>query len=138
MIKWRALRLELPDSLRISASRFQSGSHADQDRPDEVGHIWPELYKFVRIQSAPLTLLETRAIVEQAVAQKNIQADASKHAGNLHQMSGGNPLILGELLIELAVRGYKIDDASGLDLLDLDRRIQEIDLSIKATAEMHR
>jgi hypothetical protein len=105
------------------------------DRPDEAGHIWPELYKFVRIQIAPLTLLETRAIVEQAVAQKNIQADVGKHAGDLHQMSGVNPRILEELLIAIAVRRYKMDDAFGLDLLDLDRRIHEIDLSIRATAE---
>jgi len=50
-------------------------------------------------------------------------------------MSGGNPRILEELLIEIAVRRSKTDDAFGLDLLDLDRRIHEIDLSIRATAE---
>ena len=50
-------------------------------------------------------------------------------------MSGGNPRILEELLIELGARKYKIDGSFGLDLLDLDRRIHEIGLSIEATAE---
>jgi hypothetical protein len=49
-------------------------------------------------------------------------------------MSGGNPWILEELLIELSAREYKMDDSLGLDLLDLDRRIHEIDLAVKATA----
>jgi hypothetical protein len=50
-------------------------------------------------------------------------------------MCGGNPRILEELLIELAAREYKIDSSFGLDLLDLDRRIHEIDVAIKAAAQ---
>ena len=61
--------------------------------------------------------------------------DARKYADELHRMSGGNPRILEELLIELAAREYRIDSSFGLDLLDLDRRIHEIDIAIKATAE---
>ena len=50
-------------------------------------------------------------------------------------MSGGNPRILEELLIELAAREYEIDSSFDLDLLDLDRRIHEIDAAIKAVTE---
>jgi AAA ATPase-like protein len=105
------------------------------DQPHLVKHIWPELYKFARVEMSPLTALETRAIVEQAVVKGNVQADARAHADELHRMCGGNPRILEELLIELAAREYKIDNSFGLDLLDLDRRIHEIDLAIKASAE---
>jgi hypothetical protein len=38
----------------------------------------------------------------------------------------------------LGARKYKIDSSFGLDLLELDRRIHEIDLSIKATAEANK
>ena len=105
------------------------------DHPHEIGHIWPELYKFVRVEILPLTPAETRAIVEQAATLGNIQADAQAHADQLHRMCGGSPRILKELLIELGTRRYRIDGAFGLDLLELDRRIHEIDLSIRATAD---
>ena len=104
------------------------------NQPHDIGHIWSQLYKFVRIELLPLAENETRALVEETVAQGNIQPDARKHADELHRMSGGNPGILGKLLIELAAREYKIDSSFGLDLLDLDRRIREIDLAVKASA----
>lgn len=96
------------------------------DRPHEIGHIWPELYRFARIELTPLTEVETRMLIDEAVAQGNIQADARKHTDELHRMSGGNPRVLEELLIELSAREYKVDDSFGLDLLDLDRRIHEV------------
>jgi hypothetical protein len=105
------------------------------DRPDEIGHIWPELYRFARIELTPLSEVETRMLVDEAVAQGNIQADARKHADDLHRMSGGNPRILEEMLIELAAREYKIESSFGLELLDLDRRIHEVDIAIKAAAQ---
>jgi SH3-like domain-containing protein len=105
------------------------------DRAHEIGHIWQELYKFARVEISPLTAVETRALVEQAAAQGKIQEDARKHADELHRMSGGNPRILEELLIELAAREYRINSSFGLDLLSLDRRIHEIDLAVKAAAQ---
>jgi hypothetical protein len=87
------------------------------------------------VEILPLTPAETRAIVEQAATLGNIQADAQAHADQLHRMCGGSPRILKELLIELGTRRYRIDGAFGLDLLELDRRIHEIDLSIRATAD---
>jgi hypothetical protein len=96
------------------------------DKPHDIGHIWPELYKFTRVAVSPMTEIETQALVAEAVAQGNIQKDAWRHVNELHQMSGGNPRILGELLIELGERKYKIDSSFGLSLLNLDRRIHEI------------
>jgi hypothetical protein len=105
------------------------------DQPHEIGHIWPELFKFTRVEVAPLTLLETRGFVEQAVARGNIQADARAHADELHRLSGGNPRILEGLLIELTAREYRMESPFGLDLLDLDRRIRELDLATKESVE---
>ena len=105
------------------------------DRLDSVGHIWLELYKFVRVELFPLDEVETRRLIDEAVAQRRIQASTHTYASELHRMSGGSPRIVTELLMRLAARRYKINSSRGLNLLDLDRRIHEIDVSIKATAE---
>jgi hypothetical protein len=105
------------------------------DKPHDIGQIWPELYKFTRVEISPLTELETRALVAEAVTQGHIQGNAREHVDRLHRMSGGNPRILEELLIELCARKYKIDSSFGLDLLELDRRIHDIERSVRGTAE---
>jgi len=96
------------------------------DRSKEIGRVWEHLYKFTRIELPPLTRAETSALIENAVAQGNIQADAREHTAYLHRLSKGVPRILEELLIELAARKYKIDSSFGRHLLELDRRIHEI------------
>ncbi|MFN2541625.1 MAG: AAA family ATPase [Chthoniobacterales bacterium] len=96
------------------------------DRRNEIGHIWENLYRFTRMEISPLTPAETRALIQAAIKQGNIQADAIAHAHELHRMSSGNPRILQQLLTELAARQYNIDSSFGLNLLDLDRRIHEI------------
>ena len=106
------------------------------DQPHEIGHIWLDLYKFQRVTISPLTALETRTLVEEAVAEGNIQADACEHTDELHRMSGGNPRILEGLLIELAAREYRIESPFGLDPLDLDRRIREVDLATKESVDV--
>ena len=92
----------------------------------EIGRVWEHLYKFTRIELPPLTRIETSALIENAVAQGNIQADARKHIAYLHRLSKGVPRLLEELMIELATRKYKIDSSFGWHLLELDRRIHEI------------
>ena len=105
------------------------------DRAHEIGHIWEHLYKFTRLEIAPFAAQETGQFILEAIAEGNIQPDARKHLDELHRMSEGNPRVLEELLMELASREYKMDGLCGLDLLDLDRRIHEIDLAIKTAAE---
>jgi hypothetical protein len=96
------------------------------DRPGDVGHVWEQFYKFARVEIGPLTADETRRLIFQAANEGNIQEDACGHVRELYRMSGGNPRLLEELLIELAAREYNIDSSFGLELLDLDRRIHEI------------
>jgi hypothetical protein len=106
------------------------------DRPEQIQNVWEYLYKFTRVEIAPFTQAETSALVRHAVAEGNIQADAYEHIGELHRMSGGNPRLLEELLIELAAREYRMDSDFGLNLLEIDRQIHEIDLSIKSTGSV--
>jgi hypothetical protein len=105
------------------------------DRAHEIGHMWEHLYKFTRLEIAPFAAEDTGQFIMEAIAEGNIQPDARKHLDELHRMSEGNPRVLEELLMELASREYKMDGLCGLDLLDLDRRIHEIDLAIKTAAE---
>jgi hypothetical protein len=105
------------------------------DRAHEIGHMWEHLYKFMRLEIAAFAAEETGQFILEAIAEGNIQPDARKHLDELHRMSEGNPRVLEELLMELASREYKMDGLCGLDLLDLDRRIHEIDLAIKTAAE---
>lgn len=104
-------------------------------RPDEVGRIWPKFYYFARVELLPLTEIETRMLIDETVAQRKTPANARAHSGELYRLSGGSPRILTELLMQLAAREYKIDSSHGLNLLDLDRRIQQIELLLKPTAE---
>jgi hypothetical protein len=96
------------------------------DHSKEIGKVWEHLYKFTRMEVLPLTRGEISALIENAVAQGNIQADALEHTAYLHQLSKGVPRTLEELLIELAARKYRIDSSFGRHLLELDRRIHEL------------
>ena len=96
------------------------------DQPKAIGHVWEQLYKFTRIELAPLTRADTLGMIERALRHQAIQANAREHVSQIHRLSGGNPRTLEELLIELAEREYKMESAFGLHLLDLDRRIHEI------------
>jgi predicted ATPase len=95
----------------------------------DIGRVWEYLAHFARIDLGPLAPDETRVLVETSADQGHIQADARAHGALLHRMSKGNPRVLEELLIELAARNYQMDSHSGRQLLDLDRRIHELDLA---------
>jgi len=95
----------------------------------EIGRVWEYLVHFQRIELAPLIVDETRVLVEASAHAGHIQDDARSHTALLHRMSKGNPRMLEELLIELSARNYQMDSTFGRDLLDLDRRIHELDLA---------
>lgn len=103
-------------------------------QPPEIGHVWQHLYKFERVEVPPLNATETHRLINEAIAAGNIQPDARRHLRELHRLSRGNPRILEELLIELSARHYRMD-SFGVDLLELDRKIHELDTAIKAGAE---
>lgn len=96
-------------------------------RRREIGHIWENLYRFVRVEVPPFTEREAARLIEVAVDTGVIQPDAVRHCADLYRISRGLPRALEELIAELATRKYNMDSASGLRLLELDRRIHKLD-----------
>ena len=99
----------------------------------EIGHVWQHLFKFERLELSALTLRDVHALVAGAVDLGNIQTEACDYVSQIYRLSKGVPRILEELLIEMAARKYKINTAFGKHLLDLDRRIQELNLGVAKT-----
>jgi energy-coupling factor transporter ATP-binding protein EcfA2 len=97
------------------------------DRRREIGHVWENLYRFVRVEVPPLTEIEATRLIEVAVNSGAIQPDAVRHCADLYRISQGSPRTLAELIAELAARKYNMHSATGLRLLELDRRIHKLD-----------
>lgn len=96
------------------------------DRRRDIGHVWENLYRFVRVEIPPFTEREAAHLIEVAVASGKIQPDAIRHSGDLYRISQGSPHILQELITELATREYNLSSAAGLRLLELDRKIHRL------------
>jgi hypothetical protein len=103
-------------------------------QPPDIGHVWQHIYNYTRIEVPPLTTRETQRLISEAISAGNIQPDARRHMNELHRLSKGNPRLLEELLIELSTRHYRMD-SFGVDLLELDRKIHELDNAIKAVTD---
>jgi AAA ATPase domain len=99
---------------------------ARSDHPWDIGHVWPLLVRFERVEVPPFHLSETQALVEAAVEGGGIPSQARQVVEWLHRRSGGNPLVLRELLGELVTGKYDLANPQALRRLDLDRRIHEV------------
>src|SRR5215475_9058694 len=91
------------------------------DRRRDIGHVWENLYRFVRVELPPFTEREAAHLIEVAVDSGEIQPDAVRHCVDLYRISRGSPHILQELITELATRKYNLNSSAGLKLLKLDR-----------------
>jgi hypothetical protein len=92
----------------------------------DLGHFWRFLWKFERVELHPFHLADTRALVEAAVNTGQIPAAALDVVERLHHLSAGNPQVLCELLDGLAGGRYDPHKLFDLKLLDLDRRIKQL------------
>jgi hypothetical protein len=99
---------------------------ARSQHPWDIGHFWPLLARFARVELRPFHLSETQALVEAAVQTRRIPPEALKIVGWLQRRSAGNPLVLRELFAELATGQYDLANPLALRRLDLDRRIHEM------------
>lgn len=95
-------------------------------RSRDIGHFWPLLVRFETVEVHPFRPAETRAGVAAAVEAGLIPRETLNLVGWLHRRSGGSPLVLHELIQELAVRDYDLANPHALRRLDLDRRIHEV------------
>jgi hypothetical protein len=96
------------------------------ERPWDIGHFWPLLVRFARVEVRPFHLSETLALVEAAVQTGGIPPGARKIVGWLQRRSAGSPLVLRGLLDEIATREYNLGSPQALRRLDLDRRIHGV------------
>jgi hypothetical protein len=92
----------------------------------DIGHFWPLLVRFEKLEVHPFHPAETREVVKAAVRIGLVPADALGIVGWLHYRSNGNPLVLHEFLEELASREYDLSNLHALRRLGLDRRIHEM------------
>ena len=92
----------------------------------DIGHFWPMLVRFARVELHPFHLSETQELVEAAVDARIIPAEVGTIVEWLHRRSAGSPLVLRELFEELATGKYDLNNPYALRRLDLDRRIHEI------------
>jgi shikimate kinase len=107
---------------------------ARSEHPWDIGHIWPLLARFARVELRPFHLHETRLLVETAVQRRFVPQDALDAVAHLHRLAHGLPQTLCDLLIRLGSHHYNLSSTHGLRLLDLDRRIQLLPASGKAQA----
>jgi len=99
---------------------------ARSEHPWDIGHFWPLLARFARVEVRPFHQSETQALVEAVVQTGGIPPGALEIVGWLQRRSAGNPLVLRELLAELATGKYDLTSPPALRRLDLDRRIHEM------------
>jgi hypothetical protein len=92
----------------------------------DIGHFWPMLARFERVELHPFHLSETQELVDAAVKAGLIPPGAGRVVAWLQRRSGGSPLVLRELFGELATGNYDLSNPHALRRLDLDRRIHEV------------
>jgi hypothetical protein len=99
---------------------------ARSERPWDIGHLWPLLVRFERVELRPFHPTETRAVVQSAVAAGSLPSAALGIAEWLHRRSAGIPRVLCQLCGELATGRYDLGHPQALRRLELDRRIHEV------------
>jgi hypothetical protein len=71
-------------------------------------------------------MAETSAMIEHAMTGGLIQSDVIHYTADLHRITKGIPRILDQLLNQLKNHRYHIGLSSGLNLLELDRKISQL------------
>jgi len=102
---------------------------ARSEHSRDIGHVWPLLARFVKVEIIPFRLAETRGLIEAAVRLGIAPPSVRDAVEGLHHLCEGNPGILAELIEGLATGHYDPHKKLDLRLLDLDRRIQHLPAS---------
>jgi len=99
---------KLSSFLESVAERVPAWICARSEHPWDVGHIWPLLARFERVEVLPFRLSETRTLVEGVVAAGSVPASALGMVEWLHRRSAGIPLVLRQLLEKVATGNYDL------------------------------
>ena len=92
----------------------------------DIGHFWPLLARFEKIELRPFRFSETNMLLAAAIESGQTPPSVEPFARQLHRLSGGLPLALVELLEQFAARPYDLSRRAGLQLLKLDRQIKHL------------
>jgi hypothetical protein len=106
---------------------------ARSTQPLEIGHVWPYLFLFKRVDLPPFSLDETRAFLSAAPFNGN-RSELIATTLRLHRLSAGHPATLAALVDELRVRTYDLRTTEGLHLLALHARITGVQRQLAAAA----
>ncbi|MEO6995824.1 MAG: hypothetical protein ABI273_19620 [Lacunisphaera sp.] len=100
--------------------------------PLDIGHLWPYLFMFKRIDVPPFSLEETRSFLRAAPfsGDRNVLLAATLR---LHRLSAGHPATLIALIEELRQRTYDLTTMDGLHLLALHARITYVEAQLAVT-----
>ena len=99
--------------------------------PLDLGHVWPYLFFFQRVDVPPFTPEETRAFLSVVEFERN-RAELLASARRLHRLSAGHPGTLTALVAELRCRTYDLRTTEGLGLLALHARITLVESQLAA------
>jgi hypothetical protein len=102
---------------------------ARSEHPWDIGHIWPLLVRFEKVELKPFHLAGTRELIETAIRLGVVPLSMADTVERLHHLCAGNPKVLCELIAGLATGHYDPHKKFDLRLLDLDRRIQHLPAS---------
>jgi hypothetical protein len=97
--------------------------------PAEMGHVWPYLFAFQRVDLRPFSLAETRAFLT-AAPFRGDRGELLAASLRLHRLSAGHPATLAALVDELSRRTYDLRTMEGLHLLALHARITRVEAQI--------
>ena len=104
---------------------------ARSELAQDIGHFWPLLARFEKIELPPLRFSETNMLLTAAIESGLIPPPVKPFVRQLHRLSGGLPLALVELLEQFTARPYNLSRRAGLRLLELDRRIKNLRLTAR-------
>ncbi len=99
---------------------------ARSEHPWNIGHFWPLLVRFEKVDIKPFHPAETRELMETAIRLGIVPPGVVDTVERLHHLCAGNPKVLCELIEGLATGHYDPHKKFDLRLLDLDRRIQHL------------
>ncbi len=99
---------------------------ARSEHPWDIGHVWPLLVRFEKVEIKPFHPAETRGLIETAIRLGVVPPGMADTVERLHHLCAGNPGVLCELIEGLATGHYDPHKKFDLRLLDLDRRIQHL------------
>ncbi|MGH7997700.1 MAG: AAA family ATPase [Opitutaceae bacterium] len=98
--------------------------------PLDIGHLWPLLFLFERIDLPPFSTAEAKEYLSR-IPFGGDRIELLAAARRLHRLSAGHPGTLAALAVELRCRAYDLRTLDGLRVLALHARISLVEEQIR-------